>query len=180
MLQKARLDEIGRGRDSFRLLQSYEHQILVLCKLLLPEEKEPRDLAHIGFAYLNSQMRDFPDSVWLSCLWIVFPCWTQTSIWLAPSFADEQIWSVVSPCCLSNRKKVMEKLREKGRSREKKRYGFKSESDIENIKFIDALWCLNVSYHFKIDIIEQLGNLFENIDFNRLIQHDECDLYTLG
>ncbi|CAH8361308.1 unnamed protein product [Eruca vesicaria subsp. sativa] len=51
---------------------------------------------------------------------------------------------------------------------------------IENIKFIDALCRLGVSYHFEIDTIEQLGNLFDSLDINRLIQHDECDLYTVG
>lgn len=51
---------------------------------------------------------------------------------------------------------------------------------IENIKFIDSLSRLGVSYHFEIDIIEQLGNSFDSLDFNRLIRHDECDLYTVG
>ncbi|KAF8089988.1 hypothetical protein N665_0493s0043 [Sinapis alba] len=51
---------------------------------------------------------------------------------------------------------------------------------IENIKFIDSLSRLGVSYHFEIDIIEQLGNSFDSLDFNRLIRYDECDLYTVG
>ncbi|KAJ4866994.1 Alpha-humulene/(-)-(E)-beta-caryophyllene synthase [Raphanus sativus] len=51
---------------------------------------------------------------------------------------------------------------------------------MESLMFIDALCRLGVSYHFEIDIIQQLGNLFDNPDFNPLIRHDECDLYTVG
>ncbi|CAF2016490.1 unnamed protein product [Brassica oleracea] len=54
------------------------------------------------------------------------------------------------------------------------------ENPIENIKFIDALCRLGISYHFEIDIIEQLGYAFNSLDFNQLIRHDECDLYTVG
>ncbi|KAJ0248666.1 Alpha-humulene/(-)-(E)-beta-caryophyllene synthase [Hirschfeldia incana] len=50
----------------------------------------------------------------------------------------------------------------------------------KNIKFIDSLCRLGVSYHFEIDIIEELGNLFDSLDFNWLIRHDECNLYTVG
>ncbi|CAF1986142.1 BnaC07g16660D [Brassica napus] len=49
-----------------------------------------------------------------------------------------------------------------------------------NIKFIDSLCRLGVSYHFEIDIVEQLGNLFDSLDFDWLIRRDECNLYTVG
>ncbi|CAN8287786.1 unnamed protein product [Cochlearia groenlandica] len=56
-----------------------------------------------------------------------------------------------------------------------------SQADqIENIKFIDALSRLGVSYHFEINILEQLENLFHCHDFNKLIRDDECDLYMVG
>ncbi|CAN7024638.1 unnamed protein product [Brassica rapa subsp. trilocularis] len=54
------------------------------------------------------------------------------------------------------------------------------ENPIENIKFIDALCRLGISYHFEIDIIEQLGYAINSLDFNQLIRRDECDLYTVG
>ncbi|CAA7023388.1 unnamed protein product [Microthlaspi erraticum] len=51
---------------------------------------------------------------------------------------------------------------------------------IENIKFIDALCRLGVSYHIERDIVEQLGKLFDSLDFNRMIRQDGCDLHTVG
>ncbi|EOA20336.1 hypothetical protein CARUB_v10000642mg [Capsella rubella] len=51
---------------------------------------------------------------------------------------------------------------------------------IENIKFIDALCRLGVSYHFERDIVEKLDKLFDCLDFNHMIRQDGCDLYTVG
>lgn len=51
---------------------------------------------------------------------------------------------------------------------------------IENIKFIDALCRLGVSYHFERDIVEQLVKLFDYLDFNQTVRQDECDLNTVG
>ncbi|XP_024006326.1 alpha-humulene/(-)-(E)-beta-caryophyllene synthase isoform X1 [Eutrema salsugineum] len=51
---------------------------------------------------------------------------------------------------------------------------------IENIKFIDTLCRLGVSYHFEINILEQVGKSFDSLDFNQMIRHDGCDLYTVG
>ncbi|CAH8390028.1 unnamed protein product [Eruca vesicaria subsp. sativa] len=51
---------------------------------------------------------------------------------------------------------------------------------IENIKFIDTLCRLGVSYHFEKDITEQLEKLFDCPDFNQKIRQDGGDLYTVG
>ncbi|KFK27691.1 hypothetical protein AALP_AA8G415900 [Arabis alpina] len=51
---------------------------------------------------------------------------------------------------------------------------------IENIKFIDVLCRLGVSYHFERDIVEQLEKSFGCLDFNQTIREDECDLYTVA
>ncbi|CAA7055759.1 unnamed protein product [Microthlaspi erraticum] len=54
------------------------------------------------------------------------------------------------------------------------------ENPTENIKFIDALCRLGVSYHFERDIVEQLEKSFGSLDFNQMIREEGCDLYTVG
>ncbi|KAL0729015.1 hypothetical protein Bca4012_025108 [Brassica carinata] len=51
---------------------------------------------------------------------------------------------------------------------------------IENVKFIDTLCRLGVSYHFEKDITVQLEKLFDCPDFNQKIRQDGVDLYTVG
>ncbi|VYS67741.1 unnamed protein product [Arabidopsis thaliana] len=51
---------------------------------------------------------------------------------------------------------------------------------IENIKFIDALCRLGVSYHFEKDIVEQLDKSFDCLDFPQMVRQEGCDLYTVG
>ncbi|KAJ0231449.1 Terpene synthase [Hirschfeldia incana] len=51
---------------------------------------------------------------------------------------------------------------------------------IENIKFIDALCRLGVSYHFEDEIIEQLETLFGCRDFIEMIRDNESDLFTVS
>ncbi|VVB05038.1 unnamed protein product [Arabis nemorensis] len=54
------------------------------------------------------------------------------------------------------------------------------EKQIENIKFIDALCRLGVSYHFEHEILEQLETLFGSHDFMQMIRDNESDLYTVS
>uniref|UniRef100_M4FIJ1 Uncharacterized protein n=2 Tax=Brassica campestris TaxID=3711 RepID=M4FIJ1_BRACM len=51
---------------------------------------------------------------------------------------------------------------------------------IENIKFIDTLCRLGVSYNFEKDITQQLEKSFDSLDFNQKIRQDGCDFYTVG
>ncbi|KAF3558981.1 hypothetical protein F2Q69_00013357 [Brassica cretica] len=51
---------------------------------------------------------------------------------------------------------------------------------IENIKFIDTLCRLGVSYHFEKDITHQLEKSFDSLDFNQKIRQDGCNFYTVG
>lgn len=54
------------------------------------------------------------------------------------------------------------------------------ENQIENIKFIDALCRLGVSYHFEHEILEQLETMFGSHDFMQMIRDNELDLYTVA
>ena len=51
---------------------------------------------------------------------------------------------------------------------------------IENVKFIDTLCRLGVSYHFEKDITHQLEKSFDSLDFNQKIRQDGCNFYTVG
>ena len=51
---------------------------------------------------------------------------------------------------------------------------------IENIKFIDTLCRIGVSYHFEKDITDKLEKSFDCLDFNQKISQERCDLYTVG
>ncbi|XP_009124599.1 alpha-humulene/(-)-(E)-beta-caryophyllene synthase isoform X12 [Brassica rapa] len=51
---------------------------------------------------------------------------------------------------------------------------------IENIKFIDTLCRIGVSYHFEKDITDKLEKSFDCLDFNQKIRQERCDLYTVG
>lgn len=54
------------------------------------------------------------------------------------------------------------------------------ENPIKNIKFIDALCRLGVSYHFEHEIFMQLETMFGCHDFMQMIRDNESDLYTVA
>ncbi|XP_010480293.1 PREDICTED: alpha-humulene/(-)-(E)-beta-caryophyllene synthase-like [Camelina sativa] len=54
------------------------------------------------------------------------------------------------------------------------------ENPIENIKFIDVLCRLGVSYHFEEEIFAQLEAMFASHDFMHMIRNNEFDLYTVA
>ncbi|KAL1217279.1 Alpha-humulene/(-)-(E)-beta-caryophyllene synthase [Cardamine amara subsp. amara] len=54
------------------------------------------------------------------------------------------------------------------------------ENPIENIKFIDSLCRLGVSYHFEHEIFMQLEAMFGCHDFIEMIRDNESGLYTVA
>ncbi|ESQ45631.1 hypothetical protein EUTSA_v10011010mg, partial [Eutrema salsugineum] len=54
------------------------------------------------------------------------------------------------------------------------------EEPITNMKFIDVLCRLGVSYHFEHEILEQLESMFGHHDFMQMMRDNESDLYTVS
>lgn len=54
------------------------------------------------------------------------------------------------------------------------------EEPIENIKLIDALCRLGISYHFEGEIFAQLETMFGCHGFIQMIRDNEFDLYTVS
>ncbi|EOA25478.1 hypothetical protein CARUB_v10018817mg [Capsella rubella] len=54
------------------------------------------------------------------------------------------------------------------------------QNPIENIKLIDALCRLGISYHFEREIFMQLETIFGSHDFMQMIIDNESSLYTVG